>query len=87
LKKQADIGAAKGPGGIAEYKLTAAGEDLREVIMSLAFGANWINRRSRSRSHPSLLMWDMRRNFSRTVNARCNSSIQNSPPGATHGGW
>jgi DNA-binding HxlR family transcriptional regulator len=52
------------PGG-AEYKLTAAGEDLRDLIMSLGnWGQRWIESSlSLKNLDPSLLMWDMRRNI------------------------
>jgi DNA-binding HxlR family transcriptional regulator len=55
----------KGPGGAAEYKLTAAGEDLRDVIMSLGiWGQRWIESSLTLKNlDPSLLMWDMRRNI------------------------
>lgn len=55
----------KGPSGMAEYKLTAAGEDLRDVIMSLGnWGQRWIESSlSLKNLDPSLLMWDMRRNI------------------------
>jgi DNA-binding HxlR family transcriptional regulator len=54
-----------GPAGTLEYRLTAAGEDLREVIMSLGFwGQRWIESSlSLKNLDPSLLMWDMRRNL------------------------
>jgi len=53
------------PGGPVEYKLTVAGEDLREVIMSLGlWGQRWIESSlSLKNLDPSLLMWDMRRNL------------------------
>jgi len=51
--------------GAAEYRLTAAGEDLRPVIMSLGnWGQRWIESSlSLKNLDPSLLMWDMRRNI------------------------
>jgi DNA-binding HxlR family transcriptional regulator len=56
---------ASGRAGAAEYKLTAAGEDLRDVIMSLGnWGHRWIESSlSLKNLDPSLLMWDMRRNI------------------------
>jgi DNA-binding HxlR family transcriptional regulator len=59
----------KTPGGIAEYKLTAAGEDLRDVVMSLGlWGQRWIESSlSLKNLDPSLLMWDMRRNIVPTL--------------------
>jgi DNA-binding HxlR family transcriptional regulator len=52
-----------GPGGTQEYRLTAAGEDLRSVVMGLGFwGQRWIETKlSLKNLDPSLLMWDMRR--------------------------
>jgi DNA-binding HxlR family transcriptional regulator len=51
------------PNGLAEYRLSEAGEDLRPLIMGLG---NWAQRWMESRLSlknldPSLLMWDMRR--------------------------
>lgn len=59
---------AKGPAGAAEYRLTAAGEDLRSVVMSLGtWGQRWIESSlSLKNLDPSLLMWDMRRNVKST---------------------
>ena len=53
------------PGGAVEYKLTIAGEDLRDVVMSLGlWGQRWIESSlSLKNLDPSLLMWDMRRNL------------------------
>ncbi len=49
--------------GSTEYKLTPAGEDLREVVMALGFwGQRWVESKlSLKNLDPSLLMWDMRR--------------------------
>jgi DNA-binding HxlR family transcriptional regulator len=54
-----------GQAGIVEYKLTDAGQELREVIMSLGtWGQRWIESSiSLKNLDPSLLMWDMRRNL------------------------
>jgi DNA-binding HxlR family transcriptional regulator len=54
-----------GQAGGAEYRLTEAGKDLRNVIMSLGFwGHRWIESAiSLKNLDPSLLMWDMRRNL------------------------
>jgi DNA-binding HxlR family transcriptional regulator len=51
--------------GTAEYKLTDAGEDLRDVIVSLGvWGHRWIESSlSLKNLDPSLLMWDMRRHL------------------------
>jgi DNA-binding HxlR family transcriptional regulator len=56
---------ATGQAGAVEYKLTDAGQDLRDVIMSLGtWGHRWIESSlSLKNLDPSLLMWDMRRNL------------------------
>ena len=34
---------APGPGGVTEYRLTAAGEDLRPIVMGMGFwGQRWV---------------------------------------------
>jgi DNA-binding HxlR family transcriptional regulator len=50
--------------GVVDYKLTAAGEDLRDVVTSLGiWGQRWIESSlSLKNLNPALLMWDMRRN-------------------------
>jgi DNA-binding HxlR family transcriptional regulator len=60
---------ASGRAGAAEYRLTAAGEDLRDVIMSLGgWGQRWIESSLTLKNlDPSLLMWDMRRNIVPTL--------------------
>jgi DNA-binding HxlR family transcriptional regulator len=56
---------ASGPAGVTEYRLTAGGEELRGVIMSLgSWGQRWIESSLTLKNlDPSLLMWDMRRNI------------------------
>jgi DNA-binding HxlR family transcriptional regulator len=51
--------------GIVEYRLSPAGEDLREVIMMLGlWGQRWVESAvSLKNLDPSLLMWDMRRHL------------------------
>lgn len=53
---------------VFEYRLTAAGEDLRPVVMALGFwGQRWIESSvSLKNLDPSLLMWDMRRHLNPT---------------------
>lgn len=69
LKELAEAGVIAvhptGQAGMAEYKLTPAGEDLREIIMSLGvWGQRWVESSLSLRNlDPSLLMWDMRRNL------------------------
>lgn len=54
---------ATGQAGIVEYVLTEAGEDLRDVVMTLGtWGHRWVESKvSLKNLDPSLLMWDMRR--------------------------
>ena len=54
--------------GVVEYKLTEAGEDLRQVVMSLGmWGQRWVESSlSLKNLDPSLLMWDMRRSLDLT---------------------
>ncbi len=56
---------APGPGGVAEYQLTEAGRDLREIVMAMGFwGQRWVESQLSLRNlDPTLLMWDMRRNL------------------------
>lgn len=51
--------------GVVEYKLTEAGEDLRQVVMSLGmWGQRWVESSlSLKNLDPSLLIWDMRRSL------------------------
>jgi len=55
----------KAPDGVIEYHLTPAGEDLRNVVMTLGFwGQHWVEtQHSLQKLDPSLLMWDMRRHL------------------------
>ncbi len=52
-------------GGIVEYHLTEAGEELRPLVMGMGFwGQRWVESRISLRNlDPSLLMWDMRRHL------------------------
>ncbi len=58
------ISPASHPGAV-EYKLTQAGENLRDIVMSLGtWGQRWLESSlSLKNLDPSLLMWDMRRNL------------------------
>jgi DNA-binding HxlR family transcriptional regulator len=51
--------------GVFEYHLTAAGRDLREVVVAMGmWGQKWVESALSLRNlDPSLLMWDMRRNL------------------------
>lgn len=70
---------ASGRSGVTEYRLTAAGEDLRGMIMSLgSWGQRWIESSLTLKNlDPSLLMWDMRRNIVPTSlpDRRCTVQI------------
>jgi DNA-binding HxlR family transcriptional regulator len=65
LRKLEEIGVVervKVPGGV-EYRLTAAGEGLRPIVMALGhWGARWIGSGlKRDQLDVGLLMWDIRR--------------------------
>ena len=51
--------------GVQEYHLTQSGEELRPLVMGLGnWGQRWVEARLSLRNlDPSLLMWDIRRNF------------------------
>ncbi|MEZ5830867.1 MAG: helix-turn-helix domain-containing protein [Dongiaceae bacterium] len=51
--------------GIVEYHLTAAGQELRPIVMALGvWGQRWVETQlSLKNLDPSLLMWDMRRSL------------------------
>ncbi|WP_028346489.1 winged helix-turn-helix transcriptional regulator [Bradyrhizobium murdochi] len=57
--------AAREGNGVLEYRLTAAGRDLRPVVEGFGFwGQKWVESQpSLNNLDPSLLMWDMRRNL------------------------
>lgn len=65
LEHSGVVVAAPGPAGVVEYRLTAAGEALRPVVMAIgAWGQAWVESQVSLRNlDPSLLMWDMRRNL------------------------
>lgn len=65
LEQAGVIMVRKGNAGVAEYRLTEAGEDLRQVVLSLGFwGQRWVESSvSLKNLDPSLLMWDMRRSL------------------------
>lgn len=64
--------------GAAEYVLTEAGNDLRDVIMSLGvWGHRWIESSlSLKNLDPSLLMWDMRRHLVPSVLSRQRCTVK-----------
>jgi DNA-binding HxlR family transcriptional regulator len=54
-----------GQAGVVDYRLTAAGEELRGIVDSLGiWGQRWVESQVTLKNlDPSLLMWDMRRNL------------------------
>jgi len=47
-----------------EYRLTAAGEQLRPIVEGLGtWGQRWLRRNPKDKLDPVLLMWDLRRNL------------------------
>jgi len=79
LEKTGIISArASGRPRAVEYKLTAAGEELRGVIMSLGtWGQRWIESSITLKNlDPSLLMWDMRRNIAPISMPRDKCTVQ-----------
>lgn len=65
--EQAGIISAEPTGqpGVSDYKLTAAGEDLRGVVMAMGvWGQRWLDSNATLRNlDPTLLMWDIRRSL------------------------
>jgi DNA-binding HxlR family transcriptional regulator len=68
LEEAGIIESRRGAGGASEYHLTAAGEELRPLVMTLGnWGQRWIETGTMlEKLDPSLLMWDMRRNLDPT---------------------
>jgi DNA-binding HxlR family transcriptional regulator len=65
LEQSGVITVTRGANGASEYLLTAAGEELRPLIIGLGTWAQrWMESRlSLKNLDPSLLMWDMRRSL------------------------
>ena len=65
LRRLEEIGVVRRvrAGGVWEYKLTAAGEELRPIVLALGhWGARWIGSRlKREQLDAGFLMWDIRR--------------------------
>jgi DNA-binding HxlR family transcriptional regulator len=68
LERAGIIATRMSAAGVAEYHLTEAGEDLRQVIMNLGiWGQRWVQSQVTLKNlDPSLLMWDMRRGLDPT---------------------
>ena len=67
-----------GEAEIHEYRLTAAGRDLKAVVEAMGrWGQRWVESdASLQNLDPNLLMWDMRRNLDTTPLPRGRSTIQ-----------
>ena len=65
LEQSGVVETAPTPSGVLEYRLTAAGEALRPVVLAIGgWGQAWIESQVSLRNlDPSLLMWDMRRHL------------------------
>ena len=65
LERAGVIRTERQPNGLAEYRLSEAGEELRPIIMGLGnWAQHWMESRlSLKNLDPSLLMWDMRRSL------------------------
>jgi DNA-binding HxlR family transcriptional regulator len=63
LRKLEEIGVVERVRGAADYRLTAAGEELRPIVMALGhWGSRWIGSRlKRDQLDAGFLMWDVRR--------------------------
>ena len=63
LRKLEEIGVIERANGAAEYQVTAAGEELRPIVMALGYwGSRWIGSRlKREQLDAGFLMWDVRR--------------------------
>lgn len=80
-----------GTGGHIEYHLTEAGKELKPLIVGLgSWGHRWIESDLSLRNlDPSLLMWDIRRNFEPDPRPENRCTIQFLYPGleARHQDW
>lgn len=65
LEQAGVIATVRRDGGATEYRLTAAGEELRPIVIGMGnWGQKWVESQLSLRNlDPSLLMWDMRRNL------------------------
>ncbi|HEU5135779.1 MAG TPA: helix-turn-helix domain-containing protein [Steroidobacteraceae bacterium] len=63
LRKLEEIGVVTRANGAGEYQVTAAGEELRPIVMALGhWGSRWIGSRlKRDQLDAGFLMWDVRR--------------------------
>ncbi len=63
--------------GVTEYRLSAAGEELRPIVMGIGeWGQRWVESEMSLRNlDPSLLMWDMRRKLDIDLSGRRRCTI------------
>lgn len=91
LEQAGIVRTIRGPSGVAEYRLTEAGEDLRSLVMGMGFwGQRWVESQLSLRNlDPSLLMWDMRRNLNPEPlpSRRCTIQFQYSEVPASRQNW
>lgn len=80
LERAGVVVAAPNQKGVVEYRLSAAGEDLRPIVLGMGnWGQRWVESQlSLKNLDPSLLMWDMRRNLDPRPlpKARCTIQFQ-----------
>jgi DNA-binding HxlR family transcriptional regulator len=81
LKELADAGVisiGRGQGGVPEYRLTEAGEEMRGLVMALGtWGQRWVETSSMlERLDPTVLMWDMRRHLDTTPMPPARSTVE-----------
>ncbi len=71
-----------GQPGVNDYRLTAAGEDLRPLVMGLGiWGHQWLEETmALQKLDPTLLMWDMHRGIKATLFPAGRSTVQFSYP-------
>lgn len=70
-------------GGEVEYRLTAAGQELRPVVEALgAWGVRWIGHLGDQDLDPKLLLWDMHRNVDRSAVPRGRTVVHFAFPDA-----
>jgi DNA-binding HxlR family transcriptional regulator len=71
-----------GQPGVNDYRLTAAGEDLRSLVMGLgSWGHQWLDEAmALQKLDPTLLMWDMHRGIKAILFPAGRSTVQFSYP-------
>lgn len=86
LERAGVIVSRRSDGGVL-YELTQAGEDMRDLVMTLGFwGQRWVDtKHALENLDPSLLMWDMRRSLDPTPMPPRRCTIQFHYPEAQRG--